>query len=275
MDSSHHLHLTSNFSGMGGADEGSSSGRRSREIENLSLEISKYPRDLLQTFMVRNPQRIVRVKEEEEDEGVELHLGLSLGGKFGVDKSHMGLLRSSSIAGSLPLIREDDPVVQPPPLVAPPPLARAASLPFDTEEEWRKRKELQTFRRMEAKKRRSEKQRNMKGCGEGRGGSGGGSEAGLISGEKLEKLQHCTRVFKSACLPNVAGAACSANQSAVDDVEKGKRSFFSSLQGLLAQQGSQGSAESQGCGSSGPSESDSRPTQGNESNQLYSKQIFH
>ncbi|OMO73305.1 hypothetical protein CCACVL1_17335 [Corchorus capsularis] len=41
-------------------------------------------------------------------------------------------------------------------------IARTCSLPTETEEEWRKRKELQSLRRMEAKRKRSEKQKNLK-----------------------------------------------------------------------------------------------------------------
>ncbi|XP_022739303.1 ninja-family protein AFP3-like isoform X2 [Durio zibethinus] len=41
-------------------------------------------------------------------------------------------------------------------------LVRTCSLPTETEEEWRKRKELQSLRRMEAKRKRSEKQKNLK-----------------------------------------------------------------------------------------------------------------
>ena len=41
------------------------------------------------------------------------------------------------------------------------PLTRTCSLPMETEEECRKRKELQTLR-MEARRKRSEKQRNMR-----------------------------------------------------------------------------------------------------------------
>ncbi|RYR24549.1 hypothetical protein Ahy_B02g058051 [Arachis hypogaea] len=42
-------------------------------------------------------------------------------------------------------------------------LIRTCSLPTETEEEWRKRKELQTLRRLETRRKRSEnQQRNMK-----------------------------------------------------------------------------------------------------------------
>ncbi|MCI24993.1 ninja-family protein AFP3-like, partial [Trifolium medium] len=41
-------------------------------------------------------------------------------------------------------------------------LIRTCSLPAESEEEWRKRKELQTQRRMEARRKRNEKQRNLR-----------------------------------------------------------------------------------------------------------------
>ncbi|KAL9270307.1 Ninja-family protein AFP1-like protein [Drosera capensis] len=256
---------------MGEANEGSSRGRM--EIDNLGVEISdQYPRDLLQTFIARNPNQIARVKQEIHDDDVvddgdvQLNLGLSLGGRFGVDKSHGGLMRSSSVVGALSFIKQDGYQFGPPrPMVAvaaATTLPRTASLPVETEEERRKRKELQTFRRMEAKKRRSEKRSNiLKEDGEGRG-----NEASL--GEKLERVQQCesavNKLSVSASLPTWTVAGCStAKKSEVGDGLKVKRSFFSSLEGLLAQEGSSsGSGRSQGGSSSAVPEPDRRRTQG-------------
>ncbi|KAF5727149.1 putative RNA binding protein [Tripterygium wilfordii] len=131
-------------------------GSRSRGMENLSLELGRYPRDLLQRFMSADTQESINRASEEETEELELNLGLSLGGRFGVDKTAKKLTRSSSIAGTIAIIREDDPLTSPP--VQYPSLMRTSSLPTETEEEWRKRKEMQTLRRMEAKRRRSEKE---------------------------------------------------------------------------------------------------------------------
>ncbi|KAL5723248.1 hypothetical protein ACHQM5_006667 [Ranunculus cassubicifolius] len=124
------------------------------EVENLSTNTNRYPRDLLQRLTATNHRK----KESnfgEESEEIELNLGLSLGGKFGVEPkgSSNKLYRSTSIATFL---REDDP---PPPVY---PLIRTSSLPMESEEEWRKRKEMQTLRRMEAKRKRSEKQKNTR-----------------------------------------------------------------------------------------------------------------
>ncbi|XP_054809403.1 ninja-family protein AFP2-like isoform X5 [Prosopis cineraria] len=134
---------------------------RRKAMETLSLQIDKYPRDLLRTFMSRDDtQQSDNAEPEAGSEEIELNLGLSLGGRFGVDKHAKKLGRSSSIVGTMPLVRENESTTPPTPSY--PPLLRTSSLPTETEEEWRKRKELQTLRRMEAKRRRSEKQRNSK-----------------------------------------------------------------------------------------------------------------
>lgn len=262
MKGSSQLYSSNSSKPMAEALATSSSGNRSREMENLSLEISKYPRDLLQTFLGTN-RSTKRLDDpslgggdlDEDDDGLNLGLGLSLGGKFGVDKSHKGLIRSSSIAGTMPLFREVDKVAPPPPAPVNT-LARTASLPVETEEEWRKRKEMQTLRRMEAKRRRSEKQRILKE------GGGGGEEKGIENLNfrgRLKREQQCLMTNKvvGSSTPNVEG--------------KGRRTTFGSLQGfLMAQsqtqaQGSQGSGESQGGNSSGASELESKTHQGSSS----------
>ncbi|KAL7260765.1 hypothetical protein ACSBR1_006432 [Camellia fascicularis] len=123
--------------------------------------------------MASNPTQLTNMSNEDEE--IELNLGLSLGGRFGVDKSgNSKLIRSSSIASSIPIVRDGGDAIAPPPPVSHPTLLRSASLPAETGgEEWRKRKELQTLRRMEAKRRRSEKQKNLKGERDGGGGGGG------------------------------------------------------------------------------------------------------
>ncbi|KAL4319172.1 hypothetical protein GQ457_18G024520 [Hibiscus cannabinus] len=134
----------------------------SKELGNLSLETQNYyPRNLLQRFIPREPQASTR-SEDEQEEQVELNLGLSLGGRFGVDKHANKLKRSSSIAGPIPIFREIHGADATPSPVPRPALTRASSLPTETEEEWRKRKELQSLRRMAAKRRRSEKQRSSR-----------------------------------------------------------------------------------------------------------------
>ncbi|GMH27572.1 hypothetical protein Nepgr_029415 [Nepenthes gracilis] len=274
MDSSQ-LHSTSGSVDMGEANEGGSNKGGSKEIENLSLETFKPSRDLLRKFLENNPKQshqLGRLKTEEED--IELILGLSLGGQFGVDKSHKGLIRSSSVSGALPLIGEENTAVPLPAAV--PSLVRTASLPSEMDE-WRKRKEIQTLRRMEAKRRRSEKQRNSKESGdEERGGQSGiGSEGSpnLNVRVKLEKERFyawmtnksCSSSASAFCLPNrVAAAAAAAAKkgrlSGGNDVgAEGKRGCFGSLHGLLAQRGY---GDSHGASFSGASELESKQLQG-------------
>uniref|UniRef100_A0A7C9D520 Ninja-family protein n=1 Tax=Opuntia streptacantha TaxID=393608 RepID=A0A7C9D520_OPUST len=266
-----HSPNTSNPMGEAVSNNTATSGR-SREMESLSLEISKYPKDLLQLAPNQSssssstrrrfgePQVGGDEDEDEDDDGLNLGLGLSLGGKFGVDKSHKGLKRSSSIIGTMPLIREDDRVAPPAAAAAAHTLVRTSSLPLETEEEWRKRKEMQTLRRMEAKRRRFEKQRVLKE------GGGGGEEKGVESVSfrgRLEREQQnlgITHKFGGSSTGESGG-------SASPKVEvKWRRTTFGSLQGFLmaqAQQGcSQGSGESQGGSSSGASELESRIHQG-------------
>lgn len=125
---------------------------------NLSLDINKYPRDLLRGFMSENVDGRDETSSDCEDDetAVELNLGLSLGGRFGVDKTPRKLKRSSSVLGSIVAEREE---VEPPENYTVG-LARTTSLPAEMEEEWRKRKEMQSLRRMEAKRRRCEKQQS-------------------------------------------------------------------------------------------------------------------
>lgn len=138
--------------------------RTSNKMENLSLQSNpRIPRDLLHRFPVATAAAGVSRCSDLNSEEVELNLGLSLGGRFGVDKSNSKLIRSSSIAAILPVVKDDD-------VLGTgidnsgrgySGLIRTSSLPVETEDEWRKRKELQSLRRLAAKRRRSEKQRSL------------------------------------------------------------------------------------------------------------------
>ncbi|KAI3429202.1 uncharacterized protein J3R85_008631 [Psidium guajava] len=154
--------------------------------------MEKCSRDLLQKFTCSssNARRPEYRTPNEQTEELELNLGLSLGGKFGVDKSSSKLFRSSSLAGVMTLLGEEDNTTTLP-TVPYPSLMRTSSLPSETEEEWRKRKEMQTLRRMEAKRRRLERQRSLRtdrdgGCDEERPEIEG--KLGLTSRDKHQFL---------------------------------------------------------------------------------------
>ncbi|KAG4925888.1 hypothetical protein JHK87_051428 [Glycine soja] len=130
-----------------------------------------FPRDLLRTFVGVNnnsnknnnnsqhhnlPMPVVKLEDEKEE--LELSLGLSMNGRFGVDPTAKKIKRTTSI----PEFVRDEEMGYAAAMGCTGSLVRTCSLPTETEEEWRKRKELQTLRRVEARRKRSEKQRNMK-----------------------------------------------------------------------------------------------------------------
>ncbi|XP_031404560.1 ninja-family protein AFP3-like isoform X2 [Punica granatum] len=90
---------------------------------------------------------------EEAGDGVELSLGLSLNGRFGVDprRAERKISRSSSIPDFVNPSSATG-------MVFGPPLVRTCSLPAETEEDCRKRREIQSLRRLEAKRKRIQKQ---------------------------------------------------------------------------------------------------------------------
>ncbi|CAN8265883.1 unnamed protein product [Cochlearia groenlandica] len=93
------------------------------------------------------------VEEDGDVVEIELDLGLSLNGRFGVDPlAKTRLTRSSSIPDFV--VNDDDRSE----------LNRTCSLPVETSttEDLRKRKEMQSLRRLEAKRKRVEKQRNVR-----------------------------------------------------------------------------------------------------------------
>ncbi|KAB1206795.1 Ninja-family protein AFP2 [Morella rubra] len=224
---------------------------RSRAMKSLSLELDKYPRDLLQRFTCSSAQQSEHATPREDSEDIELNLGLSLGGRFGVDKSAKKLIRSSSIAGTIPVVRDDD-FLNPQP-ISYPTLMRTSSLPTETEEEWRKRKELQTLRRMEAKRRRSQKQRSSKAEKDEEKKENEGP-AGLTL--KDRQLSAAANRFSSMVAPpfGMPTGAAAARQAVLGGVvEPVAKGSFLGLQGY-GRSSSLGSAESQGGSSLGISE---------------------
>uniref|UniRef100_A0A5B6YI48 Ninja-family protein n=1 Tax=Davidia involucrata TaxID=16924 RepID=A0A5B6YI48_DAVIN len=266
---------------MGDADHHES--KTSSGMEQFSWQTSRFPRDLLQRFMASTPHQpefMATTSNEEGSEEIELNLGLSLGGRFGVDKrDKTKLIRSSSIAGSIPIVRDDDAVTLRP-MASYPTLIRTSSLPTGTAEEWRKRKELQTLRRMEAKRRRSEKQRNLKSDKDG-GGGGGGDKRSFEDERREIEVNLRGRIGLSVAppfgLPTWAAAAAARQALLAGGIDaaagKGKGDYMGGgasggggggMQGF-GQPSSQGSMESQGGSSSGMSELESKLLQGSSS----------
>ncbi|KAJ8749679.1 hypothetical protein K2173_010099 [Erythroxylum novogranatense] len=141
---------------MAQADRPQSAGT---QHQHVSVNSRSIPVDLLQRLMSGSHFNH-KPREEAEGDEIELSLGLSLNGKFGVDPRAKKLRRSSSIPDFINSSRKNGSAFVIP--AASQNIARTCSLPAETEEEARKRKEMQTIRRMAAKRKRSEKQRNLK-----------------------------------------------------------------------------------------------------------------
>lgn len=141
---------------------------RNRATQKLfSIPMSNFQGDPLRRIVSGNdfPPKVVEEPARDSEE-VELSLGLSLNGRFGVDpraKTALQLKRSSSISDLWPAgaTEEEEQTTSRIPRPCMVPLMRTCSLPTETEEEWRKRKEVQSLRRMEAKRKRSEKQQQQ------------------------------------------------------------------------------------------------------------------
>ncbi|KAL0424506.1 UNVERIFIED_CONTAM: Ninja-family protein AFP3 [Sesamum radiatum] len=161
-----------------------------REKHNLSWPMNGVSRDPQHKFM--NQSGIPNENEAEGDEEIELNLGLSMNGRFGVDPARKKLRRSSSVSNLvLPVGSFDNGSSSHQARGVAgesyAPLARACSLPIETEE-WRRRKELQSMRCMEARKKRMEKLKNVRvkdkenNNSEDHGHNGSGSHEGVLNG---------------------------------------------------------------------------------------------
>ncbi|KAL0343797.1 UNVERIFIED_CONTAM: Ninja-family protein AFP3 [Sesamum angustifolium] len=138
-----------------------------RDKFNLSLRMNGLSGDPLHKFMKQSHCRENGNERGVEDEAdMELSLGLSMNGRFGVDPSRKKLKRSSSISDLVFTIGAVDNGssyrARGPAFDGYAPLVRTHSLPTEAEEEWRRRKEFQSMRRMEARKKRMEKLRNVR-----------------------------------------------------------------------------------------------------------------
>ncbi|CAN6319600.1 unnamed protein product [Urochloa humidicola] len=132
-----------------------------------------------------------------DSDDIELSLGLSLGGRFGTEASKRPrLARSSSIASVCSVSSldgdGDDADADPSP-AAPLPLLRTSSLPTETEEERWRRREMQSRRRLEARRKRVERRNSMGGAPPSGappkpgGGSGEAPAAVVANGVQLRR----------------------------------------------------------------------------------------
>uniref|UniRef100_A0A1D1YZ54 Ninja-family protein n=1 Tax=Anthurium amnicola TaxID=1678845 RepID=A0A1D1YZ54_9ARAE len=233
--------------------------------------IRRYPRDLLRQFSggVARPEELGGVASATtgEDSGeIELSLGLSLGGCFGVDPTQkMGLLhRSSSIASiPFPLKGEQQPSDVPS-------LKRTCSLPVEAEEEQRKRKELQCLRLMEGKRMKSENRSTYHTVARGWAGpppgvcyvggedmqQDGQGDSGREGKPEFEQMRGWPKLsqFGTAAVAPPNGVTAAASQG------WGTRAAGREVSGMRCfAPMSQGSVGSQGSNSSGLSDFDSRP----------------
>lgn len=233
----------------------------SRDLQQISMQMSNLPRDLSQRLVSGNhfPRKFEKPSEDTEE--LELSLGLSLNGRFGVDPLRAEhLIRSSSISDFANPGRDQDAVCVVPMACAP--LIRTCSLPTETEE-WRKRKELQTLRRMEAKRKRSEKQRNSKAGGRDRNRDICVEESieedrKVESGDGNCQKEQCVKVLNEFSCSVAPTRGVELNGGKGNGLDCGDLEEVPQPPPL-----SQGSIGSQGSGSSGISESDSQPALGN------------
>lgn len=201
------------------------------EIEEIN---DSRPRDLLQRFVSGKEFSTKFAEVGEEGENIELSLGLSLNGRFGVDpRRGNNLIRASSVSNFVMSCSDEETAAFLGPFSGP--LTRTCSLPAETEEEWRKRKELQSLRRLEAKRKRVEKMKN-----------------GRVVKGKLEEVDQNSE-------ENGRGSVVNNGSEGVE-----LKSENVGLEGLNKQPLvlSQGSIGSQGSGSSGISDFESQPIRG-------------
>jgi len=102
------------------------------------------------------------LEKSTDSEDLELSLDLSTNGCFGVDlKGKSKLIRASSIASILPLPKNEieEAAI---PMIPTGSLVRTTSLPVETEEAVRKRKEMQFLKRLEVKRKRLERRNSLK-----------------------------------------------------------------------------------------------------------------
>ncbi|CAN4079470.1 unnamed protein product [Withania somnifera] len=131
-----------------------------RDKRCIPMQMNGFSRDLLHKFMNGGnnlPGKFEEISNEEDD--LELSLGLSLNGRFGVDPQRGKRLKRSSSIANFMFPGGDESNGRSFPVGSY--IARTCSLPVEAEE-CRKRKELQSLRRLEAKRKRMEKLQNVR-----------------------------------------------------------------------------------------------------------------
>ncbi|XP_062215326.1 ninja-family protein Os03g0419100-like [Phragmites australis] len=118
-------------------------------------------RDFMGVFGGRGGERAQPEDAAVESDDIELSLGLSLGGRFGTEAQRPRLARSSSIASVCSVSSLGGDGNSDPSPAAPLPLLRTSSLPTETEEERWRRREMQSQRRLEARRKRIERRSSM------------------------------------------------------------------------------------------------------------------
>ncbi|XP_012084829.1 ninja-family protein AFP3 [Jatropha curcas] len=212
--------------------------QQKQQHQQISMS-NTFAKDLLQRLMSGNHlNHKINGVEEREEEDIELSLGLSLNGRFGVDPRAKKLTRSSSIPDFVYPTGENGSAYMIP-VVSSTNLVRTCSLPTETDKEWRKRKEMQMLRRMEAKRKRSEKQRILKAVKD--------RNKGFVE-ESCEEEKRENGTINTNC-----------NYHQEQFLKNFNVLFGAGAEGALPS--SQGSIGSQGSGSSG-SESESQQVQG-------------
>ncbi|XP_068656399.1 ninja-family protein AFP3-like [Aristolochia californica] len=251
--------------------EASADGGTMGEIDHLSPHNSGRPRDLLRQFSGEIHDHHQCRTEESDD--IELSLGLSLGGRFGVDPiQKTRLVRSSSTAAFARIQSYEDLGTSGIPVS--PVITRTVSLPTETEEDRRKRKEIQCLRRMEAKRKRTEKQKNLSYRSAGKDEDKRGEEEGIVGiplkGKAIPVNGFSPSVSSAYGIAAGWGSGSARGTAAVDPMS-GKSGVLTASVGLMGfVPSSQGSLGSQGSSSSGVTDFESRVNQGLNANEARS-----
>ncbi|XP_017698581.2 ninja-family protein 5 [Phoenix dactylifera] len=220
------------------------------EIERICSRNESYPRDFLKRFSGNSLAEEQPEATGGDSDEIELSLGLSLGECFCADPKGKKLVRSSSITSFSSSPREpESPVTTA--------ITRTSSLPTETEEVRRKRKELQSLKRMEAKRKRLEKRNSLKQGRRADEEEEGGRSLGAPMVVKVGKfeggLNGCHGFSGGGHFGGVMNGAAAP---------PGMRGWAPGSGRMVSQPMSQGSIGSQGSSSSGMSEYESPPMQG-------------